>query len=744
MKQPSRILQVALSSPLRRLFDYRIDTDETIMPGSRVAVPFGHQKSIMGIVVSETFAPSQHTLRPIQSVLDDEPVLDHEILTLCQWCADYYHHPMGDICHTALPALLRKPEAMPTPLIKAWRLSAYGQEREPDELNRAPKQKQALLYLKEHTIASVESINNAGIHSSTLTALAKKQLAEKIDILPERIDGDLVEPSGAEHPLALLGERALDLNQEQQHALEKINFEHFNTLLLDGVTGSGKTEVYLQAIAKVLQQKKRALVLIPEIGLTPQTLSRFQKRFSCKVACLHSGLSDKERLGIWRDAREGRIAILIGTRSSIFTPLPDLGLIIIDEEHDLSYKQQEGLRYSARDLAIVRAKNRNIPLILGSATPSLESLQNALSGRYALACLRQRAQQAAMPHFECVDGQEQQLHPQIHSAIQQTLNENKQVLVFINRRGYAPTLSCQDCGWICMCHNCDSRLTVHHRHNHAHANKELRCHHCDAHQAVPNSCPQCRSRRLQNLGAGTQRSEEMLEQAFSAFPILRIDRDSVAKKGQLETALNTINQGKPCIIVGTQMLAKGHHFSQLGLGVILGLDQGFFSSDFRGAERMGQLLTQVAGRVGREKTQAKVLIQTRFGDHPLLQLLLNQGYGDFARHLLAERQLSAMPPFQHIACLRCHAQQASLAEKFLLKARQIAETIAPPHNTLSYLGPFPASIEKRNNRYHYLLQIKAANRKERQHVLQALCLELERSRTPKGLHWLIDVDAQEF
>ena len=725
------IIQVALATPFRRLFEYKTDQGD-ITPGTRVSIPFGHQKAITGIAIKSVQQSSTpaNKLKAIHQVLDNAPVLDNELLALCQWCADYYHYPLGEVCQLALPALLRKPEPIPQSLHTFWEITESGNHCDIETLKRAPKQRDALALLKTQTLTS-DTIKQQNITTSTLKALIDKGLASKTE------SEQTLAPYSA--PEQLLNESPLTLNKEQQDALNKIEADQFNTYLLNGVTGSGKTEVYLQAIEKIIKNDQQVLVLIPEIGLTPQTASRFEQRFQLPITTLHSGLSDKQRLNHWNRARSGHCPIIIGTRSSIFTPLPNLGLIIVDEEHDLSYKQQEGVRYSARDLAIVRAQKRNIPLILGSATPSLESLHNALSNRYQLLPLRQRANLQAPPDVELVETAETHLNEVSLNQIQQTLEQGKQVLVFINRRGYSPTLICQDCNWISQCPRCDSPMTLHRVHN-----QYLHCHHCDFRSSVPKQCSHCNSKRLQPLGSGTQRTEEQLEQRFHTTPVLRIDRDSISRKGQLETALAHIHEGQSCILVGTQMLAKGHHFAQLGLAIMLGIDSAFFSSDFRGAERMGQLLTQVAGRTGREKSQGKVMIQTRFADHPHLQQLIETGYNHFAQTLLAERKHSAMPPYEHLALIRCHAQQPELAQQFLQQARQQAEHIAQPHNGLQYLGPFPAAMEKRNNRYHFILQIKAENRRERQHLLQQLCAHLETIRTHRGLHWLVDIDPQEF
>ena len=756
---PAVILRVAVATPLRRLFDYLPNSDTDISqlsPGACVSVPFGAQKSIVGILIEIHNEPNNlHSkLRAIHTVLPFS--LHTELLTLCQWTANYYHYPLGEVCHLALPTLLRKTQATPFELpvktiTKTYQLTTQGQQHQESDFGRAHKQVGAWQILKQQAYTSATQLKAHKISTATLKSLLEKGLIEII----EQTESDAQQPSLPEN---VLKEEPLTLNSEQQSAFDKIighssttGPSGFSCHLLEGVTGSGKTEVYLQSITDIIKQGKQVLILVPEIGLTPQTVQRFERRFNVPVATLHSGMTDKQRYHSWADAAAGLAPIVIGTRSAVFTPLPNIGLIIVDEEHDLSYKQQEGVRYSARDVAIIRAQKAAITIILGSATPSLETLHNALSQRYQHLPLRTRATSAQLPIVECVNSPEAELTNPVIDRITQTLAAQQQVLVFINRRGYAPTLMCQDCHWLSECDNCDSRMTLH-KHNTPHGYQKsaqyLHCHQCDTRRAMPEHCPQCHSSRLQPLGQGTQRSEEQLGELFKTVPVLRIDRDSMSKKGEFANTLDIINQNQPCIMVGTQMLAKGHHFAKVSLVVILGLDNSFFSADFRGAERMGQLLTQVSGRAGREAEQGTVMIQTQFAEHPLLRLLIDHGYPAFAQQLLSERQLTAMPPYEYLALVRCHAQSPGLAMSFLQQARKVCQSLSaqvpPSHNKpIQLLGPLPATIEKRNNRYHYQLQIKAASRAALHQLLQPLCQQLEQQRATKGLHWLIDVDPQE-
>ncbi|MFT5419838.1 MAG: primosomal protein N' (replication factor Y) [Candidatus Endobugula sp.] len=740
-------LSVAIPSPLRRVFDYLPNPAtnvDALIPGMRLSLPFGHQKAIVGILMSINKNASNSTikLRPIHSVLDElSPALDNDVLELCKWCSHYYHYPLGEVCHLALPSLLRKAVPAPKPAEAiAWQLTKKGQQCDEAFFGRAKKQFAAWEATQQQQVLLPATAKTKGISRTTIKTLLDKGILEQTTVKKSKGENEGLEKDKLTPNLTLIATPELPLNTEQADALNAIDLNSFNAYLLDGITGSGKTEVYLQAIAKVIKAGKQALVLVPEIGLTPQTVQRFQQRFNVAIATLHSGISDKQRFIAWQDAKENNTAIIIGTRSAVFTPLSNLGLIIVDEEHDLSYKQQDGVRYSARDTAIIRAQKKNIPIILGSATPALETLHNALSGRFSHLRLTERATSAKLPIISCIDSADSQLSPTIINAIKETLEKQQQALVFINRRGYAPTLICQDCGWISQCDHCDSRMTLHKLSQH---HQQLHCHHCDTKTPIPKQCPQCHSVRLQALGQGTQRSEEELAQVFNDVPILRIDRDSISRKGELEAALAIITSNTPCILVGTQMLAKGHHFPNVSLAVILGLDNSFFSSDFRGSERMGQLLTQVAGRSGREKHQGTVLLQTQFSDHPLLRKLIDEGYPALAQQLLAERRLSDMPPYQYLALLRCHAQQPAMAMNFLQQARRLAERIQAPSTHLQYIGPLAGIIEKRNNRYYYQLQIKAKTRSELHTLLAQLCPQLEQQRAPKGLHWLIDVDPQD-
>ncbi|CAN5279712.1 primosomal protein N' [soil metagenome] len=528
------------------------------------------------------------------------------------------------------------------------------------------------------------------------------------------------------------------LNTEQQHAIQQVcaDLTHFHCYLLHGITGSGKTEVYMGIIEQVLASGKQALVLIPEIGLTPQTLARFQNHFKQPIATLHSGLTDRERLDNWLAATEQRAAIVIGTRSALFTPMPKLGIIIIDEEHDPSFKQQDGWRYSARDLAVLRAQMNAIPIVMGSATPALESQFNALQGRYQTLTLPKRAGAAILPSFQVIDLRAQRLEQGLSAALlrsmRQHLQAQGQVLLFLNRRGFAPVLMCHSCGWFAACQRCDSKLTVHQH------SQRLHCHHCDTQRPIMHTCPACAGTQLLPLGLGTERIETALKKHFPDLGIARIDRDSTSKKGSLQQMLGDIHSGATRILIGTQMLAKGHHFPDVTLVAIVDADSGFFCSDFRASERLGQLVMQVAGRAGRADKAGEVIIQTYHPQHPLLVKLLAEGYPSFSNALLAERQLALLPPYSYLALIRAEAADKQQACSFLDKVKIHAQSIASVNLTI--MGPIPATIERKAGRYRAQLLLQATQRRGLHEVLEPLLFWIENQKNTRTVRWAIDVD----
>ena len=742
------ILRIALPVSLRRLFDYlppRNMPAGKLTPGIRVRVPF-RNREIVGVLVSLeiTSEVPADKLRPASEILDSEPVLPEQLMKLALWTADYYHHSVGDTLVQALPALLRQGYDLAKEVHDFWQPASNLDTQAEMSLAkaRAPKQQEAWELIRQHPEGiSAEALRSFGFDKQLLKALEKRGLVESLTKAPE------YQMFYDHHPL--LKSSPLVLNGEQERALEAVTCEDlsFSATLLHGVTGSGKTEVYLQAIAHVLAQKKQALLLVPEIGLTPQTLARFRERFNVPVCVLHSGLTDRERLNGWLAAQRGEAGIVIATRSGIFTPLFSPGIIIVDEEHDLSYKQQDNVRYSSRDLALYRGRLENIPVILGSATPSLETLHNSLNHRFRYLRLSQRAGVAIPPQLELIDTRGQDLRgglaPASLLAIQETLNLGHQALIFLNRRGYAPTLTCDNCGWLIDCPNCDAHLTLHRAPPHLH------CHHCDYQQGIPHRCPNCSSAELSPVGQGTERTEEVLAQAFPKTEVLRIDRDSMRKKHAFQETIDKIHKGNPAILVGTQMLAKGHHFPAVTLVVIVNADAGFFSADFRGAEKTGQLILQVAGRAGRADRPGRVFIQTGTPENEQLQTLIHKGYDELSKELLSQRRSIGLPPFSHMALLSAEATYPQPAEEFLGNAASLAQQIIELNNLggpegVMVMGPMPAPMEKRQGRMRYQLHFQAKSRKPLHNMFYRLLPQLEQNPLTRKIRWSVDIDPQDI
>jgi primosomal protein N' (replication factor Y) (superfamily II helicase) len=590
-----------------------------------------------------------------------------------------------------------------------------------------------LAQLQQHTSLSAAQLWAHNISPATLRAMALKGLAERFETSPQAVPPI---PSIAGISTLIQSPSLMD---EQRTAVDAIadSAGTFRCHLLDGVTGSGKTEVYLRLLEQTLARGEQALVLIPEIGLTPQTLSRFQQRLATNVVALHSGLNDSERLQAWRAARSGSAGVLLGTRSAVFAEFSKLGLIVVDEEHDTSYKQQDGFRYSARDVAIKRAASLNVPIVLGSATPSLETLHNALSGRYAHLQLHTRAGGAAPPQIDILDirhaPMRDGLSPRVIDAIGTALQRGEQALVFLNRRGFAPTLLCHDCGWIAQCPHCDTRLTVH-------ANvRQLRCHHCNYRQPLVKVCSNCRSPQLEFRGPGTERLEIALRELFSDTPIVRVDRDTTQRKHALRDKFAEINQQQPCILIGTQMLAKGHHFPAVTLVVMVDIDGALFSADLRGPERMGQVLTQVAGRAGRAEKAGRVLVQTHYPENPLIADLVCSGYHDFASKLLAERRAAGAPPFTYVALLRADARAMADAEQVLSAIREQVSGC-----DVQMFGPLPAPLSRRAGMFRAQLLLRAPQRIALHRAVQVAVAFAEQLPTARRLKWSVDIDPIDF
>ena len=734
-QQSLQLLHIAVPVPLYQRFSYltpkEFDT-ERLSSGMRIKVSFGPRKLVGILLEVETLSPEAlaaleksngYTFKPASAIIDVAPILSPNLLKLMSWCASYYKHPIGETLAAALPTLLKRGDALP-PLSESF-VQLVPAHQNYQARSNAHAQLAIIAAINKYGRINDDQIKQLKLNRTALNTMHKKGVLEAIE-----------QPLTPRQNISM-GEK-LPLNDEQQVCLDAFNDINgtFKPVLLEGITGSGKTEVYLQMIEQILLTGKQALILVPEIGLTPQTTRRFEQRFDCPIAMLHSHLSDKARLQFWQQAKAGIAKIIIGTRSALFTATDNLGLIIIDEEHDISYKQQDGLHYSARDVGIMRAKIENIPIILASATPSLESLYNSEIQRFDHWQLTQRAGHAQTVDLQLLDIRNQTLFDGISEQalpyIKDCIDKGEQALIFINRRGFAPTLLCHDCAWICECDACDQRMTIHFKAGH------MRCHQCQSLQAIARNCPRCKSDQLIFQGTGSQRIETFCQQQFPNTDIFRIDRDSTTTQKQMNAVLNKIQENKPAIMIGTQMLAKGHHFPNVTLVLIVEGDAGLMSTDYRAMERFGQLLIQVTGRAGREAKKGLALIQTHYPDHPDLNRLLSHGYQRFALDLLATRKQCGLPPFTYQALIRLEDKNPQQAQQTLL---QLQRSFA--HIPCISIGPYPAELQRRAHFYRYQLLIQANKRSTLQ---QATSLALTASSTVVNAkqRFSIDIDPQQM
>jgi len=723
----SLILQVALAARLRQTLDYLPPAGQEPLarPGMRVEVPLGRRTDVGYVVgISRHSELPRARLRAAHALLDPEPLWDEAVLGLLGWAAAYYHHPLGEVLAAALPAALRS-GAPATAEVTLWQLSATGLEALSSNPRMGKRQQELVARLREGP-AAAEELSGLGLRAA-LRGLAQRGWVESFT------EPEPPPPAGAG------SSTPPKLTDAQRSACAAIagSLGGFAAWLLHGVTGSGKTEVYLQLIRQVLDAGRGALVLVPEIALTPQLVARFRDRLAVPIVTLHSSMTDSERLSAWRAARSGAAPVVIGTRSAIFTPLPDPGLIVVDEEHDPSYKQQEGFRYSARDLAVARAQRHGIPVVLGSATPSLESLHNVAECRYRRLALPERTGRAGKPRIAVVDlrhhAARDGLAQPVLAAIERHLADRGQVLVYLNRRGYAPTLYCTGCGWIAPCPACDARMTVHM------GRARLTCHHCGADEPMPFGCPKCGS-EVRPVGQGTERVEHALNDLFPQAPLVRVDRDVIRRRGDIERALEQVASGKARILLGTQMLTKGHDYPDVTLVAILNADQGLFGADFRASERLAQQIVQVSGRAGRGDRPGEVLIQSAFPDNPLLTSLVTEGYEGFARRALAEREAAGWPPFSRLALLRADGPDRGEVFAFLREARGLADTVG---SEVRVLGPASAAMERRAGRYRAQLLLESSNRGPLQRLLEAWLPQVEALKAPRRIRWSMDVDPIE-
>ncbi len=720
------IVQVALDLPLPTLFDYRLPGAGASLAGRRVIVPFGRGRKV-GIILGAGAPPgvAPDRIRDVLQVMEDEPALPAALLDLLRFAAQYYHHALGPVVLGAMPTALRAVGQRQVESTPGLRITELGRTRSVEGFApRAASRRRLLSLLQER--GSVAASEFAGL-AAAAAAMVREGLAERIRV-PR-----VAAPVPHSHWEPAPGPR---LTPDQQAAADAVASEagSFSAFLLLGVTGSGKTEVYFDLVARVVAAGRSALILVPEINLTPQLETRFRRRFpGMPLASLHSSLPDGERLAAWRSAQRGEARVVIGTRLAVFTPLPDLGLIVVDEEHDSSFKQQEGLRYSARDLAIWRARREAVPVVLGSATPSLESYSNALAGRYRLLELGSRPG-SALPSVRRVDTRAARpvegLSPPLLQALRQCLERGEQSLVFVNRRGFSPALLCSACGWAAPCPRCSARLVLHLRQG------RLRCHYCGHEQAVTVSCPDCGNQDLRPAGQGTQRLESALEQMLPEARVLRIDRDSTRSRHAFVDLQRRMQGDEVDILVGTQMLAKGHDFARLTLVGVVNTDGALFSADFRASERLFALLTQVAGRAGRGARPGQVLIQTEFPDHALYAAVCRQDYRAFADGELAQRKEAELPPFTQQALLRAEAAQRDSLELILRQAAQAGVALG---RAVEIFDPVPPPVARVAGRERAHLLVQAATRAELAAFL-VRWMPLVASIAGRQVRWALDVD----
>ncbi len=728
-------VEVLVPVPILEKFSYLLPDqfkEKPPMPGSRVIVPFGN-RDLSGVVwnVGKNNAPKGRKLKYLIEVLDSKPLLDKESLLLADWASRYYHYPLGEVISYFFPPSIRKGKEAKFAEVKFLELTSKGEFLNVEDLSKAPNQKKLIELIKEKKDLSQKAATAYGVNTSSINALIDKGFIS-------RYMRELSPYKKVETPNR--NRTRKKLNEEQKFAVDSIiKSENKNKVfLLNGITGSGKTEVYIRAIQEVINKGKQALILIPEIGLAPQAEERFKKYFGERVLSFHSAKNDREKIDAWLGASKGLIDIIIGTRSSVFMPMKDIGIIVIDEEHDLSYKQADRFRYSARDIALYRAKIKKIPVVLASATPSLETLNNSLQGKYEMLNLTKRATGASLPRYIPVDLRGKELKEGFSNELiersEEELKKGNQILIFLNRRGYAPSLICKTCGWLSNCDRCDALMTLHKR------PPKLQCHHCESQKDKPKVCPSCQSDDFLSYGYGTERVEEFLTQRFSKFPVLRIDSDSTKKKESMNEYIDSINLGKPMVLLGTQLLAKGHHFPEVTLVGILDADSGLYSADFRGSERVAQLMTQVAGRAGRDKKPGKVLLQSYSPDHPQIEELINGSYESFAKNLLKERKSVKSPPFAFQAKIQAESANSYISRDFIKNlVNNLKKSKAFPKD-IRVVGPLPAIMEKKSGVYRWELNTLSGSRKSLHQFLDLVQASLYSPKTSKKVRWSIDVD----
>lgn len=736
LSDSSVCISVAVFAPLRTTFSYlppESEAPEKLFIGQRVWVPFGRGFRV-GVVTSTNCEVTSHIkLKKIAELLDVQNLLTTEIIELAEWASKYYHHPIGETLSHAFPTSLRKRKKFQMPVNIDWAITALGKEAL--ESGKLKGKRQIKLMSR---LASFSSMDANDFKRSDWDFPWRS-------VVKSLIDKNFISQKKSHLRVATYGAnvgKQVSLNGEQAGALEKIQkqFIGYSVKVLYGVTGSGKTEVYMELIARLLSEGKQSLVLVPEVTLTEQIVQRFKARFQGSVGVLHSQCKDSEKLAVWNGCQTGTLGILIGTRSAIWVPMKSLGAIFVDEEHDVSYKQQEGLTYSGRDLAIKRAQIEDIPVILGSATPSLETMANISSGRYEEIQLNRRAKALSEPVRELVDisksGRDSGLGKKLIEAIDHHVSVGGQVLLFLNRRGYAPLIMCRNCGTHQICRSCERRLVYHKRAN------ALVCHHCGKKMSLEKATNCCKSQNLFEIGVGTEQVEEKVNLFFPKLRVGRVDRDSVKTSKDLQELFRKISNREIDILIGTQMVAKGLDFSGITLVGIIDTDSRLFSVDYKSEERLAQLLTQVAGRCGRGSGQGKVLIQSRQPDNFVLNKIIHDGYRSYSSVALKERQRLGMPPFSALALLKADSSIKERADNFLIRLREKL-MINSSANEVFVSYPIPAFFSPKRVKYRSLMVIQCQRRVFLQGLLSEYVSWIEELGRKMRVRWILDVDPED-
>ena len=717
-------IQVALSVPFADSLTYLVPEelmDKNIVIGARVVVPF-RNKNLVAIITNTQAGDYTKKLRNIIDVLDEYDFIPEKNINFLYQTHRYYLQPLGEVIFASIPKWFKNTNNPVLPKELWWQVKNQLSEDELITQIKTENQRSIFRYLAENGPLQSRSLTHIVSSASTqCKALFKKDLLIQSDMC-------FVDAHPPSDPNFIL-------TDDQDKAVNSINAKSgFHSYLLDGITGSGKTEVYIRLVKQLVNDNKQALVMVPEIGLTPQLFHEFAKRIHGRVAVFHSGLTDVARARAWEKAKTGDIDVIVATRSGIFTPFKNLAIIIVDEEHDLSFKQQDGFRYSARDLAVMRSKLENIPVILGSATPSLESFNNANIGKYEWLKLRERTNKQALPSIKVLDVRSHKLQKGLSKLviqqIQEEIDKGNQALVFLNRRGWSPKITCQDCGWVAECEECDTYLTYH-----KHINK-TRCHHCERIYSIPEFCPGCGSQKVKTMGVGTEKVHKGLLDNLTDAKVIRVDRDTVKTPLQWQRTVDEIKTGEPCVMIGTQMLSKGHDFPNLTLVVIVNVDNSFFSLDFRATEHLSQLMIQVSGRAGRKHKTGKVVIQTQCPEHEFFKLLLGKSYQDYALHELQQRAEIGFPPASFMAIIRARCKSEKALNEFF---ENILENVTE-NPTVSIMGPIPAPMYKKMGQYQMQLIFNGNHRQSLHNSLNQITQHIRNNKMANNIIWSLDLD----